>query len=525
MGDGGRQTACDALAILDVGTTSTRAFVMALDGTVLGAAREANRLAAPSPERAEQDPVALRGSAERVVAAAIADGRAAGAEIHGLVVSTQMHSLLVVDAGGTPTGPLITWADTRSEAAATALRARSDALALYARTGCPPHASYPLAKLIALRAAGVGAGAPGPTDRVDDLKSWLLWSWTGRRIVDRSIASGSGLLNVGELRWDAGALELAGVAEEQLPALVDTTDSAPIATVALGLSIGVPIVAGAGDGVLSSLGSGGGGSGTGEDGGGRSNDVDPGRTAVVMIGTSGAVRVASPCPVADRRARLFSYYLAPGRWIVGGALSNGGIVLDWLARTLGIDVADVLAAAAEAPPGAGGLVFVPHLAGERAPGYDALARGTWFGLGLEHDRRHLARAALEGIAFGARAVLAATDETCGPSAGIRATGGLARSPLWPRILAGVADRTVAVPADVEGSTVGALVLGGVALGLLPDLDRGADVVRVGERIRPDPAERATYEAAAGLYDRLDREARSHYPALAALRAASTGTGR
>lgn len=503
MDDDTRPLAPDALAVLDIGTTSTRAFVLRLDGSVVAESRVANVLKTPTPQRVEQDPVALRRAAETVVAQVVTRARSSGLSIHGLVLSTHMHSLLVTDAAGMPLTPLITWADTRADAQASIVRSQVDWPALYARTGCPPHASYPLYKLMALRAAGA---APRPSDRVMDLKSWLIHGWTGTWLVDRSIASGSGLLNLRTLRWDADALELAGVSEDQLPAIVDTTHHVPCATERLGLPPGTPIVVGAGDGVLSSLGSG---------------AITPG-VAAVMVGTSGAVRVPSPVPVVDPAGRLFSYYLTDGRWIVGGAISNGGIVLDWLAGILGLDAARLLQAAAQAPAGAGGLILLPLLAGERAPGYDGRARGAWFGLGLDHDRRHLARAALEGVAFRVRSVLDVVEERTGPSREVRATGGLARSSLWIEILARVLDRPVSIPAGVEGSTVGALLLGSVALGLQPDIDTAAArSVRIDEVVRPVADEAALYGTSYALYQRLYRSLSPEFGTLADLRALAT----
>lgn len=497
----------DALAVLDVGTTSTRAFVLRLDGSVVAESRLLNALETPTPERIEQDPIALRAAAETVVAQAVTQARSRGVSVRGLVLSTHMHSVLVTDTAGMPLTPLITWADTRADAQATVIRSHGNWPALYARTGCPPHASYPLYKLMALRASGA---APNPSDRVTDLKGWLIHGWTGARIVDRSIASGSGLLELRTLRWDAGALELAGVTEDQLPVIVDTTHHVPCVTERLGLRLGRPIVVGAGDGVLSSLGSG---------------AQVPG-VGAVMVGTSGAVRIPSPMPVADAAGRLFSYYLADGRWIVGGGITNGGLVLDRLGGILGLDAAQVLDAAADAPPGAGGLIMLPLLAGERAPGYDARARGAWFGLGLDHDRRHLARAALEGVAFSVRSVLEVAEEATGRVAEIRVTGGLARSPLWLQTLAGVLDRPVSVPVEVEGSTVGALALGAVALGLQPDLDTAAaPMVRVAEVVRPVADDAAVYASSYALYRRLYRSLSPEFATLTGLRAMTSGTER
>lgn len=494
----GIEPPADALAVLDVGTSSTRAFVLRLDGSIISEAREPNRLETPGPDRAEQDPVALLAAAESVVARAVGAARRAGADIHGLVISTQMHSLLLTDGHGRPRTPVITWADRRADAAAVSVRSGSEWRSLYGRTGCPPHASYPLYKLMALQAIGDG---PRREDRVADLKSWLLWNWTGEWLIDLSLASASALLDLRALDWDRGALELAGITAGQLPSIVDTKFFASMTTSRLGLMMGSPVVVGAADGVLSSLGSG---------------AHRPG-IASVTVGTSGAVRVGSSVPVTDPEGRLFSCYLWDGHWIVGGALSNGGIVLGWLGQILGLDTDGVLAAAAAVPPGSGGLVMVPLLAGERAPGYDGRARGAWFGLGLEHDRRHLARSAIEGIAFRVRSVIEASQDAGLTIADVRASGGLARSGLWLRVLAGVIGRDIRVPTQTEGSTIGALVLGGVALGLLPDLAAAAEIVRMASSVVPDPEDRSTYDTSYALYSRLYRGLAREAAAIATLR--------
>ncbi|MBA2489464.1 MAG: gluconokinase [Chloroflexi bacterium] len=488
----------DALAVLDVGTTSTRAFVLRLDGTIISEAREPNRLETAGPDRAEHDPAALLAAAEMVVARVVGAARAARAAVRGLVISTQMHSLLLADGDGRPTTPVITWADRRADGQARSVRSQTDWQALYRRTGCPPHASYPLYKLMALRATGDG---PRRADRVADIKSFLLWNWTGRWLIDLSLASASGLLDLRSLDWDGPALELAGIVPRQLPTLVDTTFRASISTSRLGLPVGSPVIVGAADGVLASLGCG---------------AHHPG-IASVTVGTSGAVRVGSPLPVTDPHGRLFSCYLSEEHWIVGGALSNGGLVLEWLGRIVGLDAQGVLDAAATVPAGAAGMVMIPLLAGERAPGYDGRARGAWFGLGLEHDRRHLARSAIEGIACRVRSVMEATEEAGLTIADVRATGGLAASSLWPRVLAGVTGREIGVPRQVEGSTLGALILGGVALGLLPDLGSADTIVRMGPSVAPDPADRSVYDATYALYSRLYRGLAREAAALATLR--------
>ncbi|MBA2488060.1 MAG: hypothetical protein H0V36_01905, partial [Chloroflexi bacterium] len=128
-----------------------------------------------------------------------------------------------------------------------------------------------------------------------------------------------------------------------------------------------------------------------------------------------------------------------------------------------------------------------------------------------------ARSAIEGIACRVRSVMEATEEAGLTIADVRATGGLAASSLWPRVLAGVTGREISVPRQVEGSTLGALILGGVALGLLPDLGSADTIVRMGPSIPPDPADRSVYDATYALYSRLYRGLAREAAALATLR--------
>src|SRR5699024_1799 len=163
----------------------------------------------------------------------------------------------------------------------------------------------------------------------------------------------------------------------------------------MGIDEDTPIVVGASDGVLSNLGV---------------NAVKKGEVAVT-IGTSGAIRTVIDQPRTDYKGRIFYYVLTEHHYVSGGAVNNGGVVLRWLrdellasevetAKRLGVDPYDVLTKIANrVKPGADGLIFHPYLAGERAPLWNADARGSFFGLTLTHQKEHMIRAALEGVLY------------------------------------------------------------------------------------------------------------------------------
>jgi gluconokinase len=491
------------IVALDLGTTSCRALVFSLEGQVLAQASRTYPLATPRPGWVEQDPEHLLGAAAAVVPEAVAAAGVAPENVLGVVLCTYMHSLIALDADGSYLTNMITWADTRSAAQVDAVRAMPDWMDLYARTGCPPHTMYPLYKFLWLRQNEPALLASAR--RWASIKELLIHRWTGHWALDYNLATGTGLLNSHTLDWDQGAMDLAGVRRDQLADVVPNTQTFPLLPGRVpGLLPGTPIVAGAGDGVLSSLGSG---------------AIEPGVVAA-MVGTSGAVRACVPEPTVDPKARVFCYYLDKNRWILGGSLNNGGVALRWFRDNFypGCrEYDEVLNEAATAPAGSSSLLFLPYLAGERSPGFNARARAVWFGLGLEHGRAHMARSVLEAVAYRLYSVLGPIEELTGPAREIRATGGFARSPFWLQICADVFGREVTVPTQTEGSALGAFVLGAVALGVAPDLSWVHRFVAEGSRLGSDMAQHDRYEELFGIYQRVSRNLQSEFYALAQIR--------
>lgn len=490
---------------LDMGTTSCRALVFDLNGRVLGQDSRTYDLLTPQPGFAEQNPQDLLAAADAVVPGALQRAGVTPADVLGVSLCTYLHAVIALGPAGEYLTPAITWADGRSAPQVDAMRARPDWRDFYARTGCPPHPMYPLYKLLWLsqNQSDIFRRAA----RFVSAKELLVNHWTGEWLVDYGIASGTAMFNLERLDWDEDSLALVGVRREQLPQPVPTTQQVPLTAAAaksLGLLPGTPVIMGAGDGVLSSLGSG---------------AIEPGIIAA-MVGTSGALRACVSKPVADPKARVWCYYLDKDRFILGGSLNNGGIVLRWLSEQLfpgSGDYDDVIAEAAKAPAGSSSLLFLPYLAGERSPGFNARARGVWFGLGLEHGRPHLTRSALEAVVYRLYSVLGPIEELTGPAREIRATGGFARSPFWLQIAADVFGREVVRPAQTEGSSLGAFVLGAVALGIAPDLSWVHRFVEPDQRFQPNQANHRTYKKLFALYQRVSGKLQDEFAALADLR--------
>jgi gluconokinase len=495
---------------VDLGTTATKVLAIDAGGRTHAAGRAEQTLDEGPGGEATQDPARVLHGAIDAIAEAVSEARAADVEVAGVSFSTAMHTLMGLDGDGQPLTPIVTWADTRATEQAERLRASPEGIELQRRTGTPVHPMAPLAKLLWLRDAEPALF--GRVRRWVGVKEHVLAHLTGACVTDHSVASGTGLLDLERLDWDDEALALAGVDREALPPLVPSTHVLDGLTAeaarATGLERSTPVVAGAGDGPLANLGLG---------------AVRPG-VAACSIGTSGALRVMVERPSVDPQGRVFCYALTPGRWVVGGALNNGGVVLRWTGEALAPDLGEhpepaLLELAARAPVGSDGLVMLPYLLSERAPHWSSLPRGAYVGLTRAHRREHLVRAALEGVCLQMATVMRSMRDAGNDVREVRATGGFARSALWKQMLADVLGLPVGFAAETEGSALGAALLGMEALGIVESIDVAAELVEIRQVVEPEPAAVAVYDELepvfAGLYDALT-------PAFAALRSATSG---
>src|SRR3954453_4311083 len=433
----------DVVLGVDIGPTATKVVAFDDEGREHASAAAGYPLGEPHPGYAGHDPEAIR----RAVAAAVAEVPGAagdGPTVKGLCFSAAMHTLLAVDESGRPLTPSNTWGDTRAAAQAERLRAAPGGLELHRRTGTPLHPMSPLAKLVWFR--GEAPEVFEAARRWAGIKEYVVAGLTGEWLVDHSIASATGLLELATLDWDREGLELAGIGAHRLSPLVPTTHVLGQLTAdaarELGLPPDCPVVVGASDGTLANLGVG---------------AVRPG-VAACSIGTSGALRVMVEDPAVDPQGSVFCYALTPGRWTVGGAINNGGVVLEWAHDALAPDIDDraaVLDLAADAPPGSDGLLMLPYLLGERAPHWSTDLRGAYVGLTRAHGRAHLVRAAIEGVCLQLALVLESMRAAGVEVREMRAPGGFARSALWRQLLADALGMPVGFPAGHDGSAFGA----------------------------------------------------------------------
>ncbi|HAL62421.1 MAG TPA: gluconate kinase, partial [Chloroflexi bacterium] len=300
---------------IDIGTTGCKCIVVDLEGRCLGEGTSLYSILSPYASWAEQDPEAVFAGVIEAVRRAVSTSRAPPEEIWALSLSGALHSLLAVDREGVPLTKALIWADTRGKEYSLRIREEHDAHQIYKRTGCPVHPIYPASKILWIRENLTSAYRKA--HKFVSLKEYVLYKLLNKHLVDRSIASGSGLFNIHNLDWDYDTLGILGITADRLSKHVATTavfeGLEPRYAEAMGIRSDTLVVIGAGDGLLSSLGAG---------------SVEPGQLTC-MIGTSGAVRVLSQEPKLDEKERTWCYLLTDEAWVVGGAINNAGLVYQW----------------------------------------------------------------------------------------------------------------------------------------------------------------------------------------------------
>ncbi|SFT03082.1 gluconokinase [Saccharopolyspora flava] len=457
---------------VDLGTTATKVVAAGTDARVLHTTERGYPLRTDEPGEATQDAAQVLEAAIGALAECATWAREQGHEVAGLSFSSAMHTLVGLDSRGVPATPAFNWADTRAAEVAARLRAEpGTASALHRATGTPVHTQSVMVKLAWLTSGGADIGA---VERWCALKDFVVTAFTGEFVTEHSLSSGSGLQDMRTLRWHEPALEVAGIRAEQLPELREPTATVPLGSrvaEAAGLPVGLPVVLGGGDGPLANLGVG---------------AVAPG-VAALSLGTSGALRVTRDEPGVDDRCRTFSYALADGLWVIGGAVSNGGVVGQWAAETFGVDVADLLDEAAAVPAGADGLMALPYLLGERAPWWEPGLTGAFLGLRRSHGRAEMTRAVIEGVAQQLALVRDAVTDAGAEVRAVRATGGGFRSRVWAETIASALNMELGLAEGSGGSGLGAVLLAWRALGEIDSLAHAAELVTIDSRATPDPA--------------------------------------
>ncbi|WP_208586999.1 gluconokinase [Gracilibacillus suaedae] len=480
---------------LDFGTTSVKAVAFDLQGKVKVEAEQLIQTYYPGPSFVEQRPDEIEASTREVLKDVFAKTK----QQHVLAVgiSCAMHSLICVGEDGTPLSNMSIWSDGRS----SELVANLDPAVtknIYSKTGTPIHPMSPLLKLTWMKENNYEPYQQAAYFM--SLKEYILFKWFDKRVIDYSMASATGLMNVKSLNWEEEALELAGVELAQLSKIVGPTEVVeglnPDVATELGWPEGTPLVIGAADGQLANLGNG---------------AIKPGEVAVT-VGTSGAIRQLISGQHVNDNGETFSYAFTSDTSIIGGPTNNGGIALQWLKDMMEFEGSheQFLADAENVEIGAEGLLFVPYVNGERAPVWNQNARGNFYGLSVTHRRPQLVRAVLEGIAFNLYQIGQSLEEIAGAPTTISVNGGLSKSPLWVQILADVFGKEIQLADTHHGAAWGASWTALVAIDKVKSFEQIKENIPIDQIVEPNMENHERYKDVFTKYQQIAKDIEKYF---------------
>ncbi|MDR1801065.1 MAG: xylulokinase [Lachnospiraceae bacterium] len=451
----------------DLGTSGNKAALYSIDGSLKGAVVASYPTYYPFNGAVEHNPDdwwrAVCDSTKQL----LAQTKVAPADIAAVSFSGIMMGCLVVDDEGVPLRNMLIWADTRSSEQEKFMLSQVDLEKGYRITGHRPSASYAAAKLLWIK-----DNEPEIYKKAYKMihaKDYLVFKFTGNIVTDFSDASGTNLLDLEKKDWSDELIKAWDIRADLLPEIHASADIVgkitKEAAKETGLLEGTPVAAGGGDGSCAAVGAG---------------VVDVGNTYNV-IGSSSWISMCSKKPVIDEKMRTFTWiHLDKELYTPCGTMQAAGYSYSWYrdvlcenaireAKEKGVGVYKLLDShLKESKPGAGGLLYLPYLLGERSPHWNHRARGAFIGMGISTTRADFTRAVLEGVGFNLKIILDALQQENSVEKLIMIGGG-AKGMDWLQILSDIFGKPLEVPRYLEEATsMGAAVSGGIAVGAYKD---------------------------------------------------------
>lgn len=496
---------------IDIGTQSTRAALLNLDGSLVSSAGAPLELHTPKPGWAEQDPQIWWDTTVSNIRHVLLQSGAPAGEIAGIGVSGQMHGTVPVDEKGELLSHGVQlWCDKRSADLVEEFKARPGIKETYRIAGSPPVANW-----FGFKIKWVQVFQPDIYRRTWKFmlpKDFINFRLTGNIATDWSEASGAFLMDAVTKEWAPELVRQVGIDVDKLPQIKPSScvigSITKEAASLTGLVEGTPVVAGAGDMLCMLLAAG---------------ITRPGRASDVT-GSSSIASVFTDAPVLDERL-MNLHHVTPG-WIPFGIIDSGGLSLKWFkdsfcrseiseAEKRGLGVYDILNEQAEAvEPGSEGLLYFPYLMGERTLG-TPYARGVLFGLTPRVGVGAVTRAIMEGVTFELRRTFEIVEAAGHPIEVVYHSGGGAYSDLWSQLKADIYGKRVAVFENAEGGILGSAILAGVGVGLYADPASGAECcLKVAKTFYPRPQYRPRYDGMYTIFKDLHDRMQVPYNAMA-----------
>jgi xylulokinase len=476
------------LLAIDVGSSLCKAVLFDSRFDILAMAESDIVTYHPKPMWSQQHPDEWWSAAVKSIKQVTSSSGVDPCDIKGVGVSGQSHGPVPLDDEGTPIYPCIVWAD---------LRCIAQAEELSERLHRPEKAYYTPSKLLWLK-----QNEPEAWDQMSRFvlpKDYVRGRLTGRWATDETDARFTMMYDAEKGLWSEKHREVLGLPPSAFPDVMASDGIAGEITAKAeaetSLMAGTPVVAGAGDSTCVIL--------------GLHPVMEPER-ALIYLGTAPAVLTCLKQPLEGQPIR--SWVNLREGYLYGQFMSVGGATLRWLKDNLMLSMLDeedpyrtLDDEAEKAPIGSEGVMFLPHMMGDRAPDYNPYARGVIFGLSAGHTRGHVVRAIMEGVSLHLKLMLESMGAT-GLIKELIVSGGGANSPIWRRIISNVFDIPVNQPSSVETTALGLAFLISVGIGAYPDVGKAsskADLHLV-DRSEPTPREVESYMKLYERYLKLER---------------------
>ena len=487
---------------IDIGTSGCKTLLIDDRGRVIARAVKEYPLSTPKPGWSEQNPEDWW-KATKITIKRLLKGLRSAHDIEAIGLSGQMHGLVALDKDSKILRPSILWNDQRTGEQCQEIHDKAGGVETLLRlTNNRMLPGYTGGKILWVR-----ENEPHLYEKINRIlnpKDYVRFRLTGECATEVSDASGTGLFNVWERDWSYRLLEILDIPKEWFPRCYESFEVSgtvmPRIARELGFPVGLPVAGGGGDAVVQTTGTG---------------IVEPGILGTT-IGTAGNVTMALDGCYKNPEGKLQVFCNnMPNKWHTMGVTLAAGGSLRWfkdalgepekeISKRTGKGVYDILSReASKVEPGSEGLLFLPHLIGERCPYADPRARGAFIGLTLRHSRSHLIRSVLEGVVFSLRDVTEVIREMGVPITQIRTSGGGALSKLWRQIHADVFNSEVlTVSGSGEGGAYGAALVAGVGAGIWPTVEEAVKVLKVETKTSPIPKNVEIYDRLFKIYQTL-----------------------
>lgn len=504
-------TKTDCIITIELGTNAVRVVAFDLNGATICSMKGSYPTFHTEPDYSEQDPeqifITMLYVLKNLLTEKIYPRKY---KVVCICFCAAMHSVLPIDKKGIPLGNAITWADNRGKKEGQELNNSPLGKRIYQATGTPIHPMSPLIKITWLK--NHDKEKFDQTTKFLSIKSYIIEQLTGEYVIDYSLASATGLMNIHTLKWETDALNYAGITSDRLPEMASVFSSPGRLKkeyqTSLGLSASTKILIGSSDGCLATL-----GAGVWNDG-----------KAVITIEDSGAVRVVGKEVLQDEQRRFFNYLLTENCYISGGPTNNGGIIFEWFAKQFGdftkpfdleFCMENLINEASKVEPGSDGLVFLPYLLGERAPIWNANARGVYFGLNIKHEKQHFIRATIEGILYEIYSIGTRLEEHRSIK-NLSVHGSFASLPLCTQLIADIFNKPVSLRKNSDSIAVGAFLLSATEMGIYKSLDEAAQTVVLPDEYFPKKQHNSVYMKYFKIFERLTSKLKDEFEDIANL---------